>query len=173
MAQHLEATGLRPRTLRARIEAVQWPPPNGHRVLTIVLHPSDLTQTFLGNFIFDPAWVDRTNVRETPGGGGGIIDIITDPTNGDPRRFVVPNGAPWTDQEMRFWSSDQPLNEFGFLYVALFIAGNYARYFPDKWLADVEASTPLAVAVEELTELAAWRAPWLSFSELARICFVL
>ena len=75
--------------------------------------------------------------------------------------------------QVKFWPSDQPLNEFGYLYVALFIAGNYTRYFPDKWLMDVETSTPLAVAIEELTELAEWRAPWLCLGELARTCFVL
>jgi hypothetical protein len=84
MDQYLEATGLQPLTLRARIEAQQWPPPNGHRVLTITLHPSNLTPTFLENFILDPAWVDRTNVRGTPGGGGAIIDIITDPIKWKP-----------------------------------------------------------------------------------------
>ncbi len=173
MAQHLEAHGLQPLTLRGRFDRHDIGPPNQLSVLTVSIHPSNLTSRFLQNFTLDPGWVDRTNVRETPGGGGVIINITMDAINGAPRHFSIPHSAPWTDQETRFWSSNQPLNEFGYFYVALFIVGNYARYFPDKWLTDVETSTPLAVAIEELTELAAWRAPWLCLSELARTCFVL
>jgi hypothetical protein len=61
----------------------------------------------------------------------------------------------------------QPLNEFGFIYVALFIAGNYARYYPDRWVSDVENSTPLALAIEELLAVAETRMPWLILSELS------
>jgi hypothetical protein len=28
-------------------------------------------------------------------------------------------------------TSERPLNEFGMIYVDLFIGGNYARYYPD------------------------------------------
>jgi hypothetical protein len=115
--------------------------------------------------------VDRTNLREAPSGGGGILDLTLDPISGAPN-MDMPHGSPWTREEIRFWPSSQPLNEFGFLYVALFIAGNYTRYFPDKWLRDVESSTPLAVAIEELTDLAEWRAPWLCLCELGRNCLV-
>ena len=64
------------------------------------------------------------------------------------------------------------LNEFGLLYVALFIASNYARYFPDRWMVDVEHGTPLALAVEELLALAATKAPLLALSELSRNYYV-
>ena len=122
----------------------------------------------------DECWGSgQVNFRETAEGGGGILDItMYDPVNGSPR-FRIPHCALWTDDEVRFWPANQPLNEFGYLYVALFIAGNYTRYFPDKWLADVESSTPLAIAIEELTELAEWRVPWLCLCELARNCYVL
>lgn len=173
MARHLGVQQLQPLTLRGRMARHDGPPPNQHRVLTFFIHPSNLTSGFLESFTLDAAWVDRTSVRETPSGGGAIIDVTMDAINGAPIPLSVPHGAPWTDEEMWFWSSNQPLNEFGYLYVALFIAGNYARYFPDKWLTDVETSTPLALAIEELMELAAWRAPWLSLGELGRTCFVL
>ena len=59
------------------------------------------------------------------------------------------------------WTNNPTLNEFGFLYVGIHLAGNYARYFPDKWLLDVESSSPLSLSIEELCTLCEWRAPWL------------
>ncbi len=64
------------------------------------------------------------------------------------------------------WTNSPPLNEFGYLYVAIYLAGNYARYFPDKWLLDVETSTPLSLAIEELCTMCEWRVPWLALCEL-------
>ena len=72
----------------------------------------------------------------------------------------------------RFFASPHPLNEFGLFYVALYIAGNYARYYPDRWLADVDRATPLALAVEELIAQAEQRVPLLALSELSRNYFV-
>jgi hypothetical protein len=58
------------------------------------------------------------------------------------------------------------------LYVALYILGNYARYFPDLWMRDVEQSSPLALAVEKLLEVAAVRMPLAALSEMTRTCLV-
>jgi hypothetical protein len=170
MADHLEVQGISPLTLRGKAEREQYSPPE-RTIIRITVHPSDLATTFFENFSMEAGWVDRTTFRETPGGGGGILELHNDPVNGSVR-LRVPHCSPWTDEEIKLWPSGQPLNEFGYLYIALFIAGNYARYFPDKWLMDVESSTPLAVAIEELTELAGWRVPWLCLTELSRTCFV-
>jgi hypothetical protein len=74
--------------------------------------------------------------------------------------------------ELQFWSEDIGLNEFGCFYVALFILGNYARYFPDRWIHDVERATPLAHMVDELLICAFSRVPLLTLSELSRQCLV-
>ena len=74
--------------------------------------------------------------------------------------------------EVRLWPCNQPLNEFGFIYVALYIVGNYARYYPDLWMRDVERSSPLSLVIEELLAMAAQRMPLLTLSELAGTCFV-
>jgi hypothetical protein len=78
----------------------------------------------------------------------------------------------YNTEEVRFWTDRRCLNEFGYYYVALLIAGNYVRYYPDRWLRDVERSTPLAMAIEQLCAVAEWRVPWLTLSELRRIMFV-
>lgn len=52
--------------------------------------------------------------------------------------------------------------------MSLYILGNYARYYPDKWLADVEKSSPLALAVDELMHVVEQRLGLLTYSELVR-----
>jgi hypothetical protein len=101
---------------------------------------------------------------------GGIIQWEDPP--GEHMGVSIPNGTTWTSGEVRFWPCDQPLNEFGFIYIALYIAGNYARYFPDLWMRDVERSSPLALVIEELLAMAARRMPLLALSELSGIYYV-
>jgi hypothetical protein len=70
------------------------------------------------------------------------------------------------------WTNKPTLNEFGYFYLALFLAGNYARYFPDKWLFDVETASPLALAIERLCEISEWRVPWLALCEMDLMLYV-
>ena len=62
--------------------------------------------------------------------------------------------------------------EFGLLYVALFICGNYARYYPDFWIRDVETHSPLALAIEQLISDAEKTMALLTLSELSRVYYV-
>jgi hypothetical protein len=85
----------------------------------------------------------------------------------------MPPAATLNTEEWRIWVGSPPLNEFGYLYVSLYLAGNYARYFPDKWLVDVETSTALALAIEELCAISEWRVPWLALCELDQTMYVI
>jgi hypothetical protein len=71
-----------------------------------------------------------------------------------------------------FWPTSQNLNEFGFIYVALFIVGNYERYYPDFWIHDVEENTELGLVIEELLNVAERRMALLTLSELSQVYFV-
>ena len=59
-------------------------------------------------------------------------------------------------------------NEFGLIYVSMYILGNYARYFPEKWMFDVETASPLALGAIELMSAAAERVPVLALGEFTR-----
>jgi hypothetical protein len=83
-----------------------------------------------------------------------------------------PPAATMGTEDVRFCTKDFGLNEFGLIYVALFILGNYARYYPDKWIKDVERATPIAHVAQQFLELATERAPLLSLSELSRCLLV-
>ena len=136
----------------------------------ILFHPSVLYPQVQELIIVDPNAVDRVEIVE--GVSGCMIRIHNDSVNGSVK-IPFPPAAMINTDEWRMWTNKPPLNEFGYLYVALFLAGNYARYFPDRWLFDVETSTPLALAIDELCALAEWRAPWLSLCELDRTLYVL
>lgn len=142
--------------------------PNKVDAFTVIVHPgpAEVISAFFQNWTVDAKGVDRITFTELP--SGGIVRWTNDAVNG-PLDMHVPHGSMWTDKEIRFWPGKEPLNEFGYLYVALYIAGNYARYFPDKWLLDVEKSTPLALAIEELISTANVRMPLLALSELTRM----
>jgi hypothetical protein len=109
------------------------------------------------------------DLREGPSGG-----ILTWTVNRTVGELVIsfPPGSMWKMDEARLWPTPEPLNEFGYLYVALYIAGNYARYYPDRWIADVEASTPLGLAIEQLMSTATERMALLTLSELMQTYYI-
>jgi hypothetical protein len=174
LLEFLPHYGITPRILRGKLTAsfITGRTPWRHD-LTLVIHPGpqDFIQSFYDNFLVRPDAVNNFNVREFP--EGGIIQFFIE--EGDVTRgmFSVPNGSMWRKSETRFWPVQEPLNEFGYLYAALFIAGSYARYYPDKWLWDVEQNSPLALAIEQVVNIAEQRMALLACSELSRTCLVL
>jgi hypothetical protein len=142
-------------------EPLQW-----RSVMTLVIHPGqeELVKCLWDNVMVRPDEVERINLQEAP--QGGFLTVITD-HNTIPGGYGIPNGINWHRSEVRLWPTKKPLNEFGYLYVGLYIAGNYARYYPDKWLSDVERNSPLALGVEELVYIAEQRMALLSYGEFA------
>jgi hypothetical protein len=167
MLDFLPVHGVQPNMVRGKASRDLYPNDSNDFVLTV--HPSSLTDSFLKNILVDPSAVDRITVVEVQ--SGLVARITNDPINGAVN-FMIPPGCSWNTDETRFWTSDQCLNEFGFMYLANFVAGNYARYYPDRWLADVENSNPLSLAIEELLATIEQRAPLLTLSELSRTCLV-
>jgi len=170
MVEHLSMQNIAPLILRGRVALDVYEQGNPKRyVTTVMLHPSPLVGEFLDNVMFSPDAINHVEHQELP--NGGWLRITADSVQGGPK-FLMPPGSAWTVDEVRLWPKTMPLNEFGYLYVALFIAGNYARYYPDRWLMDVETCSPLALAIEELIAVAEKTMSWLALSELSRIYFV-
>jgi hypothetical protein len=163
MVEHVAAGGISPNFVRGKCEREQWPGPEWRNILTLTFHPSLQNASLLATIKLPPAAVNFVDCDEI--GDGIVIRARNDWVNGW-YPLPLPPAAMTRPTEWRMWTNTPPLNEFGYLYVALFIAGNYARYFPDRWLLDVERSTPLSLAIEELCALAEWRTPWLTLSEL-------
>jgi hypothetical protein len=169
MLEHSGAAGLSSYLTRGRCDAQVWGDRDWRAVNTFLLHPNTQNINLVETFRVNPNSVDRVEMIEISSG----VQILfnNDWVNG----FVgmpVPPAAMINTEEWRMWTNMPALNEFGYFYVALFLAGNYARYFPDKWLQDVETSSPLALAIEELCTISEWRVPWLALTELEMTLFV-
>lgn len=103
-------------------------------------------------------------------GDGCAIKVRS--TEDDSEEMRVPSSCQINSDGIFFYSKLESLNEFGLFYVALYILGNYARYYPDKWMSDVENYSTMALAADELLVHAEARLPLLALSELDRCVFV-
>jgi hypothetical protein len=168
MLNFIPFEGLESNVGRAKIQRTVFRNQNRHET-TLTFHPSKASDHLFNTLRFEPAWIDRTEVKRFP--NGFSWSYTADHIVGTPK-FRLPHACMYTTDEIRFWTEDQPLNQFGLFYVALFIAGNFARYYPDIWLREVERSSALARAIEELTNQAEEWVPWLTLSELSRALFV-
>ena len=163
--------GVQKATVRATLSANVQTMPNNQSDYTLIIHPgnNDLIAEFLDNIIFYPSAVDQVSFNEFP--SGGILNWHNDGMSTLVFRSA-PHGYMLHAGEVRFWPQNRPLNEFGYLYVAMFLAGNYARYYPDWWLRDIEEASPLALAIEQLLRIAGEQIPLSTLSELSRTSFV-
>jgi hypothetical protein len=165
MQSYLTRLGIPSKLLRARLARDIRMDQRNKTVTNLIVHPgpADLLNTFWNNIRLDFAAVNHVDLRTMP--SGGIFTVTADDASA-PFNFVVPQGTMLSSEDYRLWVEDVPLNEFGYLLVALYIAGNYARYYPDRWLQDIEASSQLALAIEQLIDIADRRAALLTLSEL-------
>lgn len=169
MMDHLGVLGIESDLIRGRLEIERRGDQTG--LMTLLIHPTPdrLRIPFMENCKFHAGAFHLVDFHEIH--FGGRIDIRVDPSFGN-IPITLPHASMWHEEEVRFWQGEEPINEFGYYYVALFIVGNYARYYPDRWIADVEGSTDLALAVEQLLKVAEPRVPLLALSELSRTYYV-
>jgi len=139
--------------------------------LAISVHPAqeDTLHEIYSDIKIRPNDVESVNVVEHDSG----VQIFIPRSNDQKIDCAFPQAFPLSNESCAFLRSSWPLNEFGVFYVALFISGNYARYYPDKWLYEIDHNTPLVLALEEMLSAAFERVPLLALSELSRQCIVL
>jgi hypothetical protein len=164
------ANGIVSKVVRASVTTTAYEARNTTEY-NIVVHPylQGVLDDFYELIKVNPNDMYRINITMVAP-SGIILNFVSTPT--DPTRVILPGSVTWSKEEVRFFSSDHPLNEFGLFYVALYIAGNYARYYPDRWLEDVDRAAPVALAIEELLAQADQRVPLLALGELSRHYFV-
>jgi len=160
---HLAAENISPNYTRASCKRVDLD--DGYE-LYVVLHPNtdEKLESVYEQIKIDPQMFERFSVTELQ--SGCIITVRSYPNT--PPLCFFPVASCQSPTETFFSTSDAPLNEFGFIYFAFFILGNYARYYPDIWIRDIESSAPLSLAVEALVEGFNQRVPLLALSEMQR-----
>lgn len=129
---------------------------------TLSIHPSSnaTLQAFLEQVICSAESINAMTFHELPGG----LLISSEGAVG----MSLPPATSLTTRESYFSCRRNAFNEFGYTYIALHIAGNFARYYPDIWLKHIESSSPLSMAILELTNHALDRLPLLTLSEMTR-----
>jgi hypothetical protein len=166
--------GIQSLVVRGRARAI-WTEMPEVAQFTLTIHPGDATalDIIAESIRVEPPGIESATIQQLQHGSlqSGMIVTLTE-FGRNLTEFRLPGSAMLTKDELVFMYPDYPLNEFGLYYVALYLAANFARYYPDRWLADVERANPLALAVEELLTQAEERIPLLALSELARNYFV-
>jgi hypothetical protein len=169
MRDFLVSHNVFPELVRAKLE--RQIEQTGRATTSVMLHPEpgDVLNRLIESINFPPRSLEYVHVSQI--GSGFALNILNQ--EGQPATaFRLPHGSMWNESEIRFWPVDQPLNEFGFIYASLFIAGNLARYYPDVWLREVGDSSPLAQAIELLVDGAQERMALLTLSEMRRTLLV-
>jgi hypothetical protein len=167
MVDHLGISGVHHNIVRGRA-LVRYQ--DDKIIYRILLHPSTqpLFDKFCESVFFHPSSVDRVDFNSA----GAAGEITWTCTQQDQVQASMPSGVMLNRDEVHFWPEVTSLNEFGFFYVALFILGNYARYYPDQWMVDVDRSSSIALATERLLSGFAARVPLSTLSEFERTYFV-
>jgi hypothetical protein len=166
MSNFVYSCGITPDMVRGKITSMYRQQDNWYS-LEIIIHPSSQEKAveFFSNLTFSANYTEHIDFQDFD--NGGIISI-----NGLHGHCSIPPGIALNKNNVYFSPRKISLNEFGMLYVALYICGNYARYYPDFWIKDVDTYSPLALAVEELVHVAEETMALLMLSELSRTYFV-
>jgi len=142
---------------------------NGKTTLVITIQPTlpKLLEKFGDLVKAEPSLINHIEINELSSGYILKIDL----SGGS--NFSLPHSTCIVDSEVYFACSSVNLGEFGYLYTAFHILGNFARYYPDIWMKHIESSSPLANVADELCRHALDRLPLLTLSELTRSYHVL
>jgi hypothetical protein len=140
-------------------------------VASLVIHPGnrDKIATMFSKCMFNANDIENLEYKDLK--NGGIINFRYPMI--DMTRFIFPTSSCDNCNFVQFHAEgDEYLNEFGFIYVALYIVGNYARYYPDFWIYDVEKSTQLGLLIEHLLNVAEQRIGLLALSEFSQNFYI-
>lgn len=136
---------------------------------TLVIHPGDpdTLASILDLFSFSPNAIPNVSIEELA--RGYRINWNAAP-NLPVGHCSFPQLFQRNVSEIKFTGEDS-VNEFGLIYLATYILGNYARYFPDQWMREVESASSLSLAASTLVDIALDRAPFLTMFELGRVWY--
>jgi hypothetical protein len=156
--------------IRATIQCNESEAPY-QRFQNTIIQPADqsLLDAFMDSVKFEPSCVNSTEIVELK--SGYVVKQHLSPLLG--YGGLWPYSICLDDKEVHFSCSATDINEFGCLYIALHIGGNFARYYPDVWLKHIERSSPLAITIDELCHHAFDRLSLLILSEFERSYHVL
>lgn len=132
---------------------------------TYIIHPAtkNLIEDFGSLVRTKASFVNNVEFQESSGGVIFSYDAMEGHILNFPSSITI-------DESITYFSCDKiNLNEFGLLYICLHIIGNFARYYPDNWIKQIENNSPLINIIRVLCDRAQERLPLLLLSEMTRM----
>ncbi|MGN8150862.1 YaaC family protein [Agrobacterium sp. 22094] len=132
---------------------------------SLIIHPctADITEAVLEDFKVPPQLVPNISFLEPT--RGAMISWVTSPPYSD-RSITLPESFAWTADENFFLADGSYLNEFGYFYVGLYIAGMITRYHPQSWIRELRTMTHASSLVDEFVDQSLQRVPLLTLAAL-------
>lgn len=167
MSDALSRWGSNLNMVRATIKGETYSSEN-KRLLTVIIHPTspDLFEAFGRLCKIQPDVVNNLVVTELSSYSSLSYIFAFDLIAGQTISF--PHAISINSEDVYFSCTNENLGEFGYMYLALHILGNFARYYPDYWMKHIEMNSPLANAADDLCNHSLTRLPLLTLSELSR-----
>jgi hypothetical protein len=166
----LRRLGIQPSTVRATLESEIYIDKRFRTTLILQPGEAEIHSRICDQIFVEPRAIEHIELYQFD--RGVILNLIL-PAGCPPVGFRFPKSHQVDDSHIFLHLEDHGLNEFGLLYVGLFIIGNYARYFPDEWMFEIEKSTDLAIIVRDFIDIVCERVPLLALSELDRCQYLI
>lgn len=162
--------GLKSRLARATLESKHN---NNDRTATfsLIVHPTpaDVLNKISEKVTFSAQCVDLVVPREYP---HGIGFKITYPDAADYVGIKLPFGLSISKGSVFFSADDFELNEFGIYYLAAYIGGMFARYYPEYWTRALDSGSQTFQVIDSIMSAALARAPLLLLGEFRDRCYM-
>lgn len=138
---------------------------------TMAIHPGhkEVYENVIDQIAFRPDCLERVQFIDQ----GDCGNVIYNYDREYPLMFKLPSSCNIYQDQCFLYTKRAITNEFGYHYISLYMCGNYARYYPDFWIHDIERSSNLSMAIDAVMHSAEERVPLLALSELERTYFVL
>lgn len=126
--------------------------------LTIQPGNDQAIQRLRDNIYFDANAVDQIDSHDFPSG----FSVQWEYKKGENDVYCnMPECFSHSKKYFYFLDKCDYLNEFGFIYIGLFITGMFARYFPDVWMREIERTSDISITIEHFLDVARERMPLL------------
>ncbi|WP_434710626.1 hypothetical protein NMA58_13710 [Rhizobium sp. YTUHZ045] len=143
---------------------------NVQRQFLLYGQTDEVYQDILERFRLAPNVVPEFEFEQI--GSGIAVTWKAHPDFVDVANFSMPEIFAHSLDRLFFVGSGEYLNEFGYYYSALYVAGMVTRYFPHIWIKELRRNSKGAVLINELVDHALLRVPVLAASALERRVFI-
>ncbi|MCG6207136.1 YaaC family protein [Rhodopseudomonas sp. HC1] len=163
--------GLDIRLVRSTIECIV-DEDSGYTTWSLIIHPArpEVVEAIHEQCRLGLRCLDLVQAQPFDQGGGFYISV---PNDCDYLAFAIPGGYSGDGEILLLDLRENDLNEFGMYYLASYISGMFARYYPELWEKCSDSRNKLYLLIDAMMNAAIERAPLLLLEEFREEAFVL